>query len=303
MDAAQTAESRAPLRAACLFATLVAAKAITLVGTGVPVSAWALAAYIWQDVLIAGVFFLVDASLKRDRIGWALYLATVVYVAINVPVTRVLSTPLTWTIIQAAGGPLADSIAHYVTPGNLAAFAMPLIAGAALPWFLRTRTIAIGVRTIGIGTVVAAVGWAGVARVDTRGLHRSAVGALVATSVPRVAAAPGTVDWRASPAAGPATSSRQSLMHLAGSLAGRNVVLIVLESTAARHLGLYGATAADPTPHLTSLARDGIVFNRAYSVYPKVSKASSRRCARGIPPSMCRPRCSATSRARHSPAS
>ncbi len=292
MDAAQTAESRAPLRAASLLATLIAAKAVTLVGTGVPVSAWALAAYIWQDVLIAGVFLLVDASLKRDRIGWALYVATVVYVAINVPITRVLSTPLTWTIIRAAGGPLADSIAHYVTPRNLAALAVPLIAGAALPWFLRTHTIAIGVRTIGIGTVVAAVGCAGVARVDTRGLHRSAVGALVATSVPRVAAAPGTVDWRSSPAAGPALSLRQSLMHLAGSLAGRNVVLIVLESTAARHLGLYGATA-DPTPHLTSLARDGIVFNRAYSVYPESIKGlfatlCSRYPAFDVPPDVFR---------------
>jgi hypothetical protein len=66
VDAPQTPESRAPLRGACLLATLVAAKAITLVGTGVPVSVWALA-YIWQDVLSAGVFFLVDASLKRER--------------------------------------------------------------------------------------------------------------------------------------------------------------------------------------------------------------------------------------------
>jgi hypothetical protein len=289
VDAAQTAESRAPLRAACLLATLIAAKAITLVGTGVPVSVWALA-YIWQDVLIAGVFFLVDASLKRERIGWALYAATVVYVAINVPVTRVLSTPLTWTIIRAAGGPLADSIAHYVTPRNLAALAVPLIAGTALPWFFRTRTIAIGMRTIGVGTVVAAVGCTGVAYVDTRGLHRSAVGALVATSVPRVAAAPGTVDWRSSPYA--ATSSRESLMHLAGSLAGRNVVLIVLESTASRHLGLYGAPA-DPMPHLTSLARDSIVFNRAYSVYPESIKGlfatlCSRYPAFDVPPEVLR---------------
>ena len=97
--AAQAAESRRALRAACLFAVLVAAKAITLVGTGVPVSAWALAAYIWQDVLLSWSSSSWSiASLKRDRIGWALYLATVVYAAINVPVTRVLSTPLTWTI-------------------------------------------------------------------------------------------------------------------------------------------------------------------------------------------------------------
>lgn len=289
MDAAQTAESRAPLRALCLLATLVAAKAITLAGTAVPVSPWALAAYIWQDVLTAGVFFLVDTSLKRERIGWALYAATVLYVAINVPVTRVLSTPLTWTIIRAAGGPLADSIAHYVTPPNLAALAVPVIVGVGLPWFLRARTIAIGMRTIGIGTVVAAVGCAAVAHVDTRGLHRGAVGALLATAVPRVTAAPGIVDWRSSPYT---PTSRQSLMHLSGSVAGRNVVLIVLESTAARHLGLYGAPV-DPTPHLTALAQNGIVFDRAYSVYPESIKGlfatlCSRYPAFDVPPEMLR---------------
>lgn len=289
MGAAQTVESRAPLRAACLLGTLVAAKAITLAGTDVPVSPWALAAYIWQDVLLAGVFFLIDGSLKRERIGWALYAATVLYVAINVPLTRVLSTPLTWTIIRAAGGPLADSIAHYVTPRNLAGLALPVIVGAALPWFLRTRRIAIGLRTVGIGTAVAAIGCAGVAHIDTRGLHRNAVGALVATTVPRVAAAPGTVDWRSSPYAG---TSRQSLLHLSGSLAGRNVVLIVLESTAARHLGPYGAPV-DPTPHLTALAQNGIVFNRAYSVYPESIKGlfatlCSRYPAFDVPPEMLR---------------
>ena len=289
MDAAQTAESRAPLRAVCLLATLVAAKAITLLGTDVPVSPWAPATYIWQDVLVAGLFFLVDASLKREQIGWSLYAAIVLYAAINVPVTRVLSTPLTWTIIGAAGGPLADSIAHYVTPRNLTALAVPVIVGAALPWRLRTRTIAIGLRTIVTATVVAAVGCAGVAHVDTRGLHRSAVGALVATAVPRVAATPGTVDWRSSPYP---SSPGPSLMQLAGSLTGRNVVLIVLESTPARHLGLYGAPG-DPTPHLTALARNGIVFDRAYAVYPESIKGlfatlCSRYPAFDVPPEMLR---------------
>ena len=145
--------------------------------------------------------------------------------------------------------------------------------------------MAIGLRTIGIGAVVAAVGCAGVAQVDTRGLHRSAVGALVATTFPRVAAAPGTVDWRSSPYA---ARSRQSLMHLAGSLAWRNVVLIVLESTSHRHLDLYGAPA-DPTPHLTALGQNAIVFNRAYSVYPESIKGlfatlCSRYPAFDVPP-------------------
>ena len=285
MAAAQTPQSGAPLRAACLFATLVAAKAVTLLGQDVPGSLWAPAAYIWQDVVMAALFFVIDASLNRNRIGWALYATVVAYVAINVPVTRVLSTPLTWTIIRAAGGPLADSIAHYVTAANLAALAVPLTVAAALPWLLRRSTMAINTRTIAPAIVVAALGYAGVAHVDTRGLHRSAVGALLATSLPRVAASSAANDWRSSPFT---TAASQNLTHLAGSLAGRNVVLIVLESTAARHLGLYGAPV-DPTPNLTDLARNAIVFERTYAVYPESIKGlfatlCSRYPAFDVPP-------------------
>ena len=268
---------------------MVSAKAVTLFGEDVPLSVWAVAAYFWQDILIAGVYFIADAWVKRDRIGWAAYAAIVLYVAVNVPVTRVLSTPLTWTMIRAAGGPLTDSIAHYATLRNLVALAVPLTVAATLPWLLRRWRVAIGRRTMAIASIVAAVGCAGVARVDTRGLHRSAVGALVATAVPRVAAAPGTVEWRSSPF--PAGAG-QSLMHLAGSLAGRNVMLILLESTGARHLGAYGAPR-DPTPNLTALARNSIVFDRAYSVYPESIKGlfatlCSRYPAFDVPPEALR---------------
>jgi arylsulfatase A-like enzyme len=252
----------------CLLGTLIAAKAITLLGQDVPASAWALAAYVWQDVLIAGVFFAVDASLRRNRIGWVMYTALIAYVAINVPVTRVLSTPLTWTVIRAAGGPLADSIAHYVTPLHLAALVVPLAAGVLLPWLLSRRAITIGAPSIALAIAVAIVGCIGVSRVDTRGLHRSALGALVATGIPRMTAAPGSVDWRLSPFA---AAHGENLTSLGGSLAGRNVILIVLESTAARHLGLYGA-AVDPMPNLTDLGRHGVVFDRTYSVYPESIK-------------------------------
>jgi arylsulfatase A-like enzyme len=52
---------------------------------------------------------------------------------------------------------------------------------------------------------------------------------------------------------------------------GRNVILAVLESTGARHLGAYGGVP-DPTPNLTALARRSIVFERAYAVYPESIK-------------------------------
>ena len=54
-------------------------------------------------------------------------------------------------------------------------------------------------------------------------------------------------------------------------MTGRSVLLVVLESTAARHMRFYGA-ATDPTPNLTALARRSIVFERAYAVYPESIK-------------------------------
>ena len=52
---------------------------------------------------------------------------------------------------------------------------------------------------------------------------------------------------------------------------GRNVLLVVLESTGSRHLKTYGA-AQDPMPNLTALARRALVVDRAYAVYPESVK-------------------------------
>jgi phosphoglycerol transferase MdoB-like AlkP superfamily enzyme len=53
--------------------------------------------------------------------------------------------------------------------------------------------------------------------------------------------------------------------------AGRNIILVSLESTAAQYLGLYGAQP-DVMPNLTRLAASGIVFDRAYAAYPESIK-------------------------------
>ena len=72
----------------------------------------------------------------------------------------------------------------------------------------------------------------------------------------------------------------EDLERLRGAAKGRNVVLIVLESTAARYLGLYGA-ASDPTPTLTDLGRRAVVFESAYAVYPESVKGLfSTLCSR-----------------------
>jgi hypothetical protein len=108
-------------------------------------SLWTPVAYLWQDVLVALLFFVLFAALERWRtrpsIVWAIYALAVAYVAINVPVTLVLSTPLTWTILRAARGPLADSIVHAADARNLAALALPAAVGVALPLLLWRRTV------------------------------------------------------------------------------------------------------------------------------------------------------------------
>jgi arylsulfatase A-like enzyme len=118
-------------------------------------------------------------------------------------------------------------------------------------------------------------GIAATPRTDTRGLHRNAVAALVATSLPRLAASPGgVVDWRKSPFPDQSSGTERGAggsKAFQSVAAGRNVVLVILESTAARHLGAYGAKW-DPMPNLTGLASQAIVFERAYAVYPESIK-------------------------------
>ena len=112
MAAAETPESRDTLRAICLLAVLVSAKALTLAGRQVPLSVWSPFAYFWQDVCAALVFFAVDRTLKRPVLAWSAYAVLTVYAAVNVPIVLALSTPLTRTMIRAARGPLADGILH-----------------------------------------------------------------------------------------------------------------------------------------------------------------------------------------------
>jgi phosphoglycerol transferase MdoB-like AlkP superfamily enzyme len=282
--ASETAQSDHTLRGVCLFGVLLTARAVVLAGHPVPLSIWAPLAYIWQDVLVSALFVAVDALLKRPRVGWTCYAALVLYIALNVPVARVLSTPLTWTMFRAARGPLADAVLHYVTFANLVALAIPVMAGMILPRLLTVASLPMNA-TVAVATAfIIAIGPFAASRVDTGGLHRNAFGALVETGLTRVAAKDGFEDWRTSPFdirdAGSRTRDPRSrvtgkydidLTSLRGSMRGRNVVLVALESTGARHLGLYGS-APDPAPNLTALARQSIVFEHAYSVYPESIK-------------------------------
>ncbi len=259
---------------------LLTARVVALAGRSLPLSAWSPVAYIWQDVLVALLFVAIDVRVKRPRLAWAVYSVFVCYIAINVPVTRVLSTPLTWTMYRAARGPLADAVRHYVTAGNLMALASPLVAAILLPVLLKSRSVRLSRTAVAAALLLVIAGPYATRRVETGGLHRNAFGALAATSMTRVAAKGAFDDWRSSPFEGTDEQGSTAPMYpavgadltaLRGAMRGRNVVLVALESTGARHLGLYGATP-DPAPNLTALARQSIVVERAYSVYPESIK-------------------------------
>jgi membrane-anchored protein YejM (alkaline phosphatase superfamily) len=198
-------------------------------------------------------------------------------VALNVPVARLLSTPLTWPLLRAAGMPLADSISFYVTWGNV--LLMLLLLSAAVVFPLQFRRLppralaAVGV----VALLLVGLGPRASARLETLGLHRNALVVLAVSIFPRVTAAGESGDWRLSPF--PVAPS-DDLSHYRGAAAGRHVILISLESTAAQHLRPYGAPE-DPMPNLTALSQQAILFTDAYAVYPESIKGLfSVLCAR-----------------------
>jgi len=249
-----------------LFLIFVLAKLCVLWGSPAPITGWSLMAYVWQDALAALAFGAMQILLQRW--AWILYGAIALYAAINVPVGRVLATPLTRPMLRAARGPLADSMREYVTATNMLLVLSLLVAAAMLPWILRRvpkefwRVIA----ACGIALVLA--GPAASRRADTHGMDRNVLLALADTGLPRTDASVLGSDWRRSSfARGPA----QDLARFAGTGRGLNLVMVGLESTAAQYLGLYGA-GHDVAPNLGRLATRALVFDNAYAVYPESIK-------------------------------
>ncbi len=244
-------------------------------------SPWAPVALFHQDLALVALVALVHIMLARAgsteprrarRTALILaYAALAGYTALNVAVARVLSTPLTYPLLAAAGGALADSIAGYVTLPNLAAIGAVLTVAWAAPRWRSAGGVRAALSSLGIAALVSLpLGRFATARVETLGLHRNAVIALVSSSLARFSLLR------------PARSSSQAtrlaeegdaigLGHFRGSAARKHVIWVVLESTAAQYLSFYGA-ASDPTPRLTALAENALVFEHAFAAYPESIK-------------------------------
>src|SRR5262245_22992276 len=190
------------MKAFCLFGVLLFARMLVLPGRDVPVSWWSPVAYLWQDLLIVLLFAAVERVTARRRwIAWAVYGTTALYVALNLPLVRLMSTPMTWPMLRATRGTLADSIRHHLTGENLVLIGLVLAAAGVLPLLVQRVRPPVRVRSgLAVGAVVlVALGPAAATRVDTAGLHRTVFLALLETAVPRVAPETLEADWRNSP--------------------------------------------------------------------------------------------------------
>jgi arylsulfatase A-like enzyme len=256
-----------------LFGVFLVARGLVLLGRNVPLSLWTPLAFLWQDLLVVLLFGAVDAAFRRPRAGWVFYAGVALYTAVNVPVACVLATPLTWPLLRATRGTLADSIAYHVTGPNLLRMGLVLAAAGILPFLARRwlPRLPWRWRAAGVAAALVAVvfGPCAVTRVPTLGLHRNVLAVLITTALPRVAALDESADWRLSPFG---SVRAEDLSAYRGAAAGRNVVVIHLESTGARYLHPYGAVE-DPMLHLTALARQAVLFENAYTTYPETIKS------------------------------
>jgi arylsulfatase A-like enzyme len=265
------AAAAAVRNATSLFVVFALAKAAILWGRPIDWSPSALVAYFWQDVAVALAFGVVTLAWARALV---LYGVLAMYAALNVPITRVLSTPLTWPMWRATSGTLADSILMYATVTNVLLVVGTCGVAVVLPRLFGAPGRRVRLLACAGALLVVAVGPLFTRGVDTMGLHRNALVAFGSSLLPRVDALEAREEWT-SPvdvsADGSSLRDVGALAHLRGLAMGRNVVLVSLESTAAQYLPLYGAVE-NVTPHLDALARTAVVFDNAYAAYPESIK-------------------------------
>jgi hypothetical protein len=257
------------MRPLSLFGVLIVAKILVVWDRELIWSVWTPLAFIWQDLLLVVLYAWLDRVAHHPWLSWTVYGLVVGYVAINVPIASVLSTPATLPMLRAAGGTLADSIFYYINGPNLFRVAAVLGVAIVLPTVLRNVRLPRPFRALIAVALLVLLGPVASARVDTEGLHRNPILALVTSALPRIAGAQHDNSWGVSPFG---EEQSEDLTRLRGAARGRNVVIVHLESTGAQYLRSYGAVE-DPMPNLTGLAARAILGENAYTVYPETIKS------------------------------
>ncbi len=258
------------MKAISLLLVFLVAKLCMVWGHAAQVTVWSAVAYTWQDVAVALGFGVMEATLRRTRAVIWLYWLLAIYAALNIPIERALSTPATWPMLRAAGGPLADSFRVYLTFANVSLVLLTLAMAALLPRMLdRIPLPAMGLAAAWAAAFVL-VGPVSASRVDTHGMGRNPIVALIESSLPRLTAQAASGDWRTRQF-DTNNETAEDLSSFAGIAKGRNVVMVSLESTAAQYLSLYGSKY-EVMPNLNALASKALVFDNAYAVYPESIK-------------------------------
>lgn len=291
-------------RALALFVALVLAKVLLLAlrasdGVPIPWSPLLPSTLVYEDLWVVLPFAALDvaltlalpASRARAFATVSLGLLLVLYTAINIPIARALSTPLTAPMLAAVGGALGDSASDNLTVPNVLAVVTPPLAYLILARRPMPRALALPLgRALALALVgaILVLGPLGLASVPTLGVHRNALVTLVRTALPDDAPDPAELDADLAPDGSPGahpdpdapdpTTPPLDLRPLAGRARGDNLLVIVLESHGARHLRAWSGvtpheeTASDPTPTLTALTARGIAFTRIWTAYPESIK-------------------------------
>lgn len=260
------------MKALSLFAVLFVARVLMVAGRDFDWSAQLLLVLIWQDALAALLFHAITRLTRNHRLMWGVYTCVVAYVAINIPLVRVMSTPLTLPLQRAASGALSDSIAHYIEWKALAFVVTALASGILVPLGLRAiqsrhrKSMEAG--ALGVGGLLVIIGFSLVGRVETHGLERNVFYVYISSFQPRHQESDQVADWRSPIYKSSQTSVAPSFY---GAASKRNVIMVALESTGASHLKAYGAEQ-DATPNLTKLSRNSFVFENVYCAYPESIK-------------------------------
>jgi arylsulfatase A-like enzyme len=264
---------------------------------------WFLLTFLVEDVELAFAFAALAAGLDQigrsapsqarrcDRVTLALFMALTFWIVLNIPVARFFSTPLTYSLLHATGSALEDSIAGYLSVSNVGLPILIWIGGRTFAFQIRpllrpSRRWVYG-STAALIVVLACYPFAS-RRVDTLGLHRNAVFALLETTLARwrpnaATARPTLTSAACAPVNGPpgtratqgtttdASSLPTGVHDLVGLARRRSVIWVILESTRARVLSAYGGSP-EVMPHIEALASQALIFENAYTVYPESIK-------------------------------
>ncbi|MEM7260623.1 MAG: sulfatase [Planctomycetota bacterium] len=281
---------------------LVTAKLWVLIALGAQCSIVSLPAYLWQDAAWVVAFALLSAATAPRR--WpaaSLYAVVLAFTGLSAGMAVATGSPITLSMLRAAGGAMADSVVgalEFEVLAPVSAVGVTGVLGGVAEAVARRRhrergsdyvTVSAKERatsplggwlaraTLALAAGLAPIGFFMVDAVPTRGLHHTATVALVRGALPRLSASPhergrsGEFDLRRSVVSGAEAAEASLVEWRAGSAAQCDLIVVVLESVGARYLRPYGADR-DPMPFLTTFAESAVRFDAAWTVYPESIK-------------------------------